>query len=162
MWLKELQDEYVEAFKKAGSLNRKSWAEENVDRLNDQSGRQMKIDGLMKALANKVRSVKMEVSAIASGQGDLPFDLPFAVSIDPEESRVKATSELTRDDMSAAIKLRTKHVRDAQLKLSEFVAASRLAEPFWDIHPDWTFGQCIAAYMAPANDNNRAPKEVAA
>ncbi|MCZ7855032.1 hypothetical protein O9X81_00215 [Agrobacterium salinitolerans] len=161
MWLKELQDGFIREFKTGAAVHKKAWVEGNVDRLNQQSIRSAAVQGLMQMLSNKIRSVRMEVKAIASAQSELPFDLPFAVSIDPDETRVKATSELTRDEMAEAIKLRTKNVRDAQLKLSEFVAASRLAEPFWDVHPDWTFGQCVAAYMAPANDNNHAV-EVAA
>lgn len=69
--------------------------------------------------------------------------LPGAVAVDDEGSKVKLTLSLTRMEFRKSVERR----RSKQTAIAEVADEMELAEsvaiPYWNAHPDWTFGQCI-------------------
>lgn len=69
--------------------------------------------------------------------------LPGAVAVDDDETKVKLTLSLSRVEFRKAIDVRRKRERSMGEVASEMELAEKVAAPYWDHHPDWTFGQCI-------------------
>lgn len=71
--------------------------------------------------------------------------LPGAVAVDDDGSKVKLTLSLSRMQFKKSVQRR----RDKQSAIGEVAdemeLAEKVVEPYWDAHPDWTFGQCIDA-----------------
>ena len=69
--------------------------------------------------------------------------LPGAVAVDDDETKVKLTLSLSRIEFRKAIDVRRKREKSIGEVASEMELAEKVAAPYWDRHPDWTFGQCI-------------------
>jgi hypothetical protein len=69
--------------------------------------------------------------------------LPGAVAVDDEGSKVKLTLSLSRMEFRKSVeRRRTKQMAIGEVA-DEMELAESVANPYWDLHPDWTFGQCL-------------------
>ncbi|PSS67074.1 hypothetical protein C6558_03415 [Ensifer sp. NM-2] len=77
--------------------------------------------------------------------------LPGAVSVDDDGAKVKSTLALSRLEFRKAVELRRNKQSAIGEVADEMENAEAVAAPYWDAHPDWTFGQCLDALQADAN-----------
>jgi hypothetical protein len=69
--------------------------------------------------------------------------LPGAVSVDDEGTKIKLTLSLSRFEFRKAVESRRKKEHAIGEVAFEMETAEKVAAPYWDQHPDWTFGQCL-------------------
>ena len=69
--------------------------------------------------------------------------LPGAVSVDDEGTKIKLTLSLSRFEFRKAVESRRKKEHSIGEVAFEMETAEKVAAPYWDQHPDWTFGQCL-------------------
>lgn len=82
---------------------------------------------------------------VGSKQIELPFRLDGAVAIDTDSHKIRLTESLSQIEFKRAIEIRRKQIKDDQANLKEWENAEQLARPYWNKHPDWSFGQCVKA-----------------
>lgn len=69
--------------------------------------------------------------------------IPGAVSVDDDGSKVKLTLSLSRLEFRKSVERRRKKQSSIEEIADEMELAESVANPYWDKHPEWTFGQCL-------------------
>lgn len=101
---------------------------------------------LYKLVSDRAKKGKMELRArAASNEPELPFKLDKAYALDTEERVVKDTAQMTRPEVRRAIQIRRDQIKADRAKLEQLEQAEAAAAPYWDQHPDWTFGEALYA-----------------
>lgn len=125
--------------------------------LDEESKKTVGIQELVRRLKAAADSMaKRAVKAMVSAQGELPFNLPGAVSMDLEGRKVKLTRNLSQHEFERAIGIRKKQLADDEAVLKEFEAANRAFRPHWTRNPSWTAGQCLDAIMTGSRKGRAA------
>lgn len=96
----------------------------------------------LKAAANEIakRAIRQQETAqMAFGF----FKLPGAVALDLEGRKIKFTRSLTQIEFQRAARIRVDHHRASGEAIKEFDAAEEAVRPYWQKHPNWTFGECL-------------------
>lgn len=101
---------------------------------------------LYKLVNDRARRGIMELRARAgSDQPSLPFKLDERYALDIEERVIKDTANLTRTEVRRVIQIRRDQIKADRAKLEQLEQAEAAAAPYWDQHPDWTFGEALYA-----------------
>ena len=107
------------------------------------------VDGVVARIDQRARSLKLKAEkSAAPEQAVLPFQLPAAVAMDIEGTRLVATRQLSRAGFERAIEIRQLQIANDQCALREWRNALRQADRFWAANPDWNFGDCLDAIFA--------------
>lgn len=81
----------------------------------------------------------------AEKQGSFGFmELPGAVSVDDDGRKIKFTLSLKRIEFKAAKGRRVTDRDGLDTSINAMSEAELVANPYWDLHPDWTLGECLA------------------
>ena len=106
------------------------------------------IEGVVARIEAKSRSLRVAIGKKFSGaQTELPFNLPAAVAMDIEGTRILPTRNLRRNEFMRAIQIREQQIKNDQRSLREWKSALKQADLFWAKNPSWTFGACLDAMM---------------
>jgi len=115
------------------------------------------IDGFVTRIDHRARALKLKAGKpLAPEQASLPFQLPAAVAMDLEGATLVATRDLTRAEFERAIEIRCRQIAHDSAALREWRNALRQADRFWAGNPDWSFGACLDAILAPADPTSAA------
>lgn len=98
----------------------------------------------------KDASTKAKKQAEQSDGNDQPtlFNLRPRHAIDTDARVVKRTEDLSRLEFKRLIQIRWDQVQADQAYLNELIKADAALAPIWDQHPEYTYGQAEAAYVA--------------
>jgi hypothetical protein len=69
--------------------------------------------------------------------------MPGAVAVDDEGSKIKLTLSLSQVEYRKAVAGRRTKEKAIGNVATEMELAEKVADPYWQQHPEWTFGQCL-------------------
>lgn len=100
---------------------------------------------------------KSAMKELAEKQLGFSFlQLPGAIAVDDDGSKIKLTLSLSRLEVRKSIERRqTKHSSTGAI-LGEMEHAEQIATPYWNQHPEWTFGQCLQQAAADRQESDAA------
>jgi hypothetical protein len=117
--------------------------------LDDESREALIVEALTARVMAAAKSSKSSILKMAERRNmELPFEgLHGAYPLDIEGRYIKRTESLSRAEMQRVINIREKSINDDMKSLSGLRAGFVAAEPHWEAHPGWTFGQCCSAIL---------------
>ncbi len=91
-------------------------------------------------------------------QAEIPFSIEGAVTISGADETVRLTISLTRSEYQQVIEAHAKRLEDYENSFGNLLMGDKNLSPYWDQNPDWTFGDCLSAYLLDkANEQNPNP-----
>ena len=133
------------------SINKRQAAIDRWDDIDPDGQYLAGIDGVMARIDRRARALQVKAERKADdSQPPLPFQLPAAVAMDLEGTMLKATRVLTRPEFLRAIQIRGQQITHDRKALREWQQALNAADRFWEMHPEWSFGQCLEAILRSA------------
>ena len=73
---------------------------------------------------------------------------------------LKATRVLSRVEFVRAIQIRGQQITHDRKALREWQQALNAADRFWEMHPEWSFGQCLEAILHSAGVSTTAGENI--
>jgi hypothetical protein len=127
------------------------------EELTDEDRKQCGLAEIIRRMKQAAKTLTANAFAvIKSDQIEMPFKIDGAVAIDIEGNTIRLTESLSQFEFRRAIDIRRKQIKEDQKSLKEWESAEKLARPYWQDHPDWTFGNCLKQF---ARDNSiRRPR----
>jgi hypothetical protein len=123
-------------------------AVESWDDIDDDGQYIAGIEGVVARIEKKARDLKVAIGKkFSAAQPELPFNLPAAVAMDIDGTRILPTRNLRRNEFMRAIQIREQQIKNDQRSLREWKSALKQADIFWAKHPSWSFGDCLDAMM---------------
>ena len=149
--LSDVIHEVIEAETHGGRLDIHHAATKARRKLDDDDVEMLIIESLMKRIKATVALVRQELVSERIAQGSFPFpDLRRAYAVDTDGQYVIDTGALSRRQFQHIIALRRKQVADDTAHLRVLEAAFEFVTPYWDRHPDLTFGEVCELYRKAA------------
>ena len=143
------------------SINKRQAAIDRWDDIDPDGQYLAGIDGVMVRIDRRARALQVKAERKADdGQPSLPFQLPAAVAMDLEGTRLMATRVLTRAEYVRAIQIRGQQIGNDRKALREWQDALQAADRFWATHTDWSFGQCLDAILQSAGKSTSSSEGV--
>ncbi|RVT80192.1 hypothetical protein EM858_04135 [Agrobacterium sp. CNPSo 2736] len=138
-------NETVEATMSGDGFNARTLAPAIYDKISREDRKRTSIATITKDLREAANNIAK--SAIkARDDKQLGFNfllLPGTVSVDDDGAKIKLTLSLSRLEFRKAVENRRKKESAIGEVAFEMETAEKVAAPYWDKHPDWTFGQCL-------------------
>jgi hypothetical protein len=116
------------------------------EKLDNKSRRTCGVAELIRRMKRAAVNLTKDTFKISGSQQiELPFEIDGAVSIDLDVRKIRLTESLSQIEFARAIEIRREQIRHDRIALEAWETAAKSVSPYWQSHPDWTFGQCVKA-----------------